>query len=150
MLVSFRRHIRVLAVLVLALALVSAAASATAGARFRGKTKDGFPVTFRTTAKKVVGFKTTVVANCISASSNRSDVYPVLMLQSPHRLAKGRFKITFGGKSSTHITVTGHVKARSASGRISVRYEKTLGTTPEGIMDLGLCFAKTTWKAHKT
>jgi hypothetical protein len=149
MLVGFKRHVRILAVLVLALAVVGAA-SASAGGHFRGKTETGFSVTFRTTATRVVGFKTTVVANCLSARSNRSDVYPVWMLQSPHRLAKGQFKLTFGGKSSTSITVTGHVKARSASGRISVSYEKTLGTTPEGIIDLGLCSANTTWTAHKT
>jgi hypothetical protein len=151
-LVGFRRHIRGLTVLVLALTLVGTAISASSGDHFRGKTKGGFSVTFSTTATKVVGFKTTVVAFCTStssSSSSRPDVYPLRMLQSPHPLAKGQFKLTFGGKSSTSITVTGLVKASSASGRIIVSYEKTLGTTPEGMLNLGLCSAKTTWTAKK-
>ena len=146
---GLRRQTRVIAALVLALAVVGTASASTGS--FSGKTKQGSKLTFRTTATSVVGFKTSVRALCLSLASGRSvlEFYPVL-LQSPTRLTNGQFKITFKGESSTYITVTGHINSGSASGKVDVRYTKTLGTTPTGLLDIGACSAKTTWTARKT
>ncbi len=133
----------------LALAFVGVA-SASTGSHFRGETKQGFTVTFRTTAKSEVGFKTSVSALCVSIASGRSHlyIYPVL-LQPPHKLASRQFKITFTAESSTHITITGSVKAGSASGSIDVRDTKTLGATSTRMLDIGACSGKTIWTARK-
>jgi len=131
-------------VLVLALVVVGTAVSANASTSYRGNVKSGGKLSFHTTATSVVGFKTSVSALCVSVASGGSvlKVYPVL-LQSPTKLASGRFKITFKGSSSTFITVTGSVKATSASGNINVRYTTTIG------MDIYACSSKTTWTAKK-
>jgi hypothetical protein len=144
MLAGFRRHVLVIAALVLALALVGAAVSAAAGSSYRGKVKGGGKLTFRTTATSVVGFKTSVTVVCISVAAAKSNqkIYPVL-LQSPTKLKSGHFKINFKGPSSTFINVTGIVKAKSASGRIDVRYTSTIG------MDIYACSSKGTWTAKK-
>ncbi len=148
---GFGRRALLIATLVLALAVVGTAVSASASTSYSGKAKSGGKLTFHTTATKVIGFKTSVSALCVSVSSGASHlyVYPVL-LQAPSKLTNGRFKITFSGESSTHITVTGKVSGSSASGKIDVRYSKTLGTTSTGLLDIGACSAKTTWTARKT
>ncbi len=131
-------------VFVLALAVAGAAISASMSTSYRGTVKSGGKLSFRTTATSLVGFKASVSPLCVSVASGSSviKVYPVL-LQSPTKLTKGHFKITFQGSSSTFITVTGSVKAKSASGRINVRYTTTIGTA------IYACSSKTTWTAKK-
>jgi hypothetical protein len=144
MFADFRRHALLLVALVLALAVVGTAVSASASTSYRGKVKSGGRLSFRTTATKVVGFKASVSPLCISVAAAKSilKVYPVL-LQAPTKLKKGHFKINFKGSGSTFITVTGTVKAKSASGRIHVHYTTTIG------MDIYGCQQNTTWTAKK-
>jgi hypothetical protein len=144
------RRAQLLVTLVLTLAVAGTAVSAASGTRYRGKTKQGPKVTFRTTATKVVGFKTSVSALCVSAASGRSvtDIRPVSLPKSP--LKNRRFKITF--KIPTIALVAkakGTVKGNSASGTLDVRYTKIIGSTPSGLQDVAACFVKTTWKAKK-
>ena len=143
------RHTLVVAALSLSLA-VAGAASVSVGVHYSGKAKNGGKLSFRTTSTSVVGFKTSVNALCVSVAGAMSKlyVYPVL-LQSPTRLKKGHFTITFKGSSSTRIIVTGIVKEKSASGNITVNYSKTLGVTSTGLLAIGSCSAKTTWTAKK-
>lgn len=130
--------------LALALFVVGTAVAASASTSYRGNVKSGGKLSVRTTATSVVGFKASVSPLCLSVASGGSvlKVYPVL-LQSPTKLASGHFKINFHGSSSTYITVTGTVKAASASGKINVRYTTTIG------MDIYACSSKTTWTAKK-
>ncbi|MGA9762745.1 MAG: hypothetical protein WBQ14_10000 [Gaiellaceae bacterium] len=139
-----KHHATLLAVLVLALVVAGAAVSASVSTSYRGTVKSGGKLSFRTTATSVVGFKASVSPLCVSVASSSSilKVYPVL-LQSPKKLTKGHFTITFKGSSSTFITVTGTVKPSSASGRINVRYTTTIGT------NIYACSSKTTWTAKK-
>jgi hypothetical protein len=137
-------------VLVLALAVVSAA-SASSGSHFSGKTKQHFVVSFRTTSKSVVGFKTSSSVLCRSVVTGASKlvIYPIL-LQSPYPLKKASFTITFKGESSTKIVVTGLIKGGSASGKLNVSFSKTIGTTSSGLLDIAACQLKTTWTARQT
>lgn len=145
-----RRRVLSFAALVLALVVAGAAVSASAGARYQGKTKQGPKVTFRTTATKVAGFKTSASTLCISAASAKtfSDIRLVNLPSAP--LKKGHFKITFKIPTiSLIITATGTVKGKSASGKLDVIYNKIRGLTPGGLQDIYACFTKTTWKAKK-
>lgn len=145
---GFKRRACVVAAFVLTLIVVGVASAS--GTSFHGQVKSGGKLSFRTTATSVVGFKASVSALCVSVTSGASKlyVYPVL-LQSPTPLKSGHFKIVFTGSSSTKITVTGSITGKSASGKITVRYTKTLGTTSTGLLDIGACSAKTTWTAKQ-
>ena len=139
----------VLAVGVAAALVVGIGAPATAkGVGYEGKTGQDLDVTFRATAGKVSGFKTTVRSLCISAPSGKSvlEFYPVL-LQSPVKRTGKRFTIVFTGSSSTHVTVKGKIKGNKANGSLKVAYTKTLGMTPGGLLMIGACTAETTWTA---
>ena len=139
---SLRRHVRVLAVLVLALTVISTASAA--GSLYKGKVKAGGTLSFRTTATSVVGFKASPTVLCISVATGGSFIeVHYLPLQTKKPLKNGHFTITFRGSSSTFITVTGTVKAKSASGKIDVRYTTTIGT------NIYACSQKTTWTAKK-
>ena len=98
----------------------------------------------------MVGFKTSVSVLCRSAVTGASKlvIYPVL-LQSPTKLTRERFTISFKGESSTTINVTGRITGSSASGKLNVKFTKTLGTTSTGLLDFGACQLKTTWTAKK-
>ena len=144
------RYVSVLVALVLVLAVVGAAVSATASTLYRGKTKQGPAVSFRTTATSVVGFKTSVSVPCssVTTGSRVTDVRPVSMPKSP--LTNGHFKITFKNPSNALvIVVKGTVTGASASGFVDVRYTKIIGTTSTGLMDIAGCYAKTTWTAKQ-
>jgi hypothetical protein len=130
--------------LVLALAVVGTAISASTSTSYKGQVKGGGALSFRTTATSVVGFKASTSPLCVSVAAGSSvlKVYPVL-LQAPKKMTNGHFTITFKGSSSTFITVTGTVKAKSAGGKIDVRYTTTIGT------NIYACSQKTTWTAKK-
>ena len=147
---GFGRRALLLATLVLALTVVGSAVSASASTGYSGKTKQKIKITFRTTPTTVVGFKTSVSVLCRSAVTGASKlvIYPVL-LQSPTKLNSGRFTINFKGESSTTINVTGRIASGSASGKLNVKFTKTLGTTSTGLLDFGACQLKTTWTAKK-
>jgi hypothetical protein len=141
---GFRRRVPLLVAPVLALILVGAALSAAASTGYKGKIKGGGPLSFRTTATKVVGFKASASAVCTSASGGSMLKIYLVRLQSPTKLKKnGRFTINFHGPSSTYITVTGRVKGKKASGRINLHY--TLLNGPA----LYACQQKASWTAKK-
>ncbi|MGD0167233.1 MAG: hypothetical protein ABSC51_08090 [Gaiellaceae bacterium] len=145
-----RRRVLSFAALVLALVVAGAAVSASAGARYQGKTKQGSNVAFRTTARKVAGFKTSASTLCVSAASAKSfsDFRLVNLPSTP--LKNGHFKITFKIPTiSLIITAKGTVRGNSASGKLDVIYNKIRGLTPGGLQDFYAYFTKTTWKAKK-
>jgi len=118
---------------------------------YKGKTDQDYKLSFRATRAVVTGFSTSVSALCVSAASARSkiDIYPVLLESAGTLEANGQFKLSFKGKSSTFIDVSGQVQGRTASGRLEVRYNKTLGATSTGLLAIGACSAKTTWMAQR-
>ncbi|MGZ4411530.1 MAG: hypothetical protein ACXVY8_05290 [Gaiellaceae bacterium] len=135
----------------LALAVVGAASAATSG-RYQGKTKQGVKLSFRATPTSVVGFNTSVSALCVSAVSGRSvlEIYPVLRQPAGRIAANGSFQLHFKGQSSTFIDISGRLRGSSASGRLDVRYTKTLGTTSSGLLDIGACSTHTIWTARRS
>ena len=143
MLTSFRRHVRVFALLVLALAVIGTASAA--GSLYKGKVKAGGKLSFRTTATSVVGFKAWPTVLCTSAAPPSSFIeVHYLPLQTKKPLKNGYFKITFKGSFSTHGWVTGTVKRASASGKLNLWYTRTRGTT------IYACRCVSTWTAKKT
>lgn len=118
------------------------------GVSYKGKTAQGSEVTFRASAAKVTGFKTTARVLCISAvpAKTVSEFYPV-SLKAPVARDGKRFTIDFSGPSSTHITVKGKIKGNKATGSLKVAYTKSLGMTPGGQLIIGACTAQTTWTA---
>jgi hypothetical protein len=140
----------VLTLLALLLALTLVATASAAGSRYKGKTKQGTQLSFRTTASSVVGFKTSVSVPCSSAvTGNRvTDVRPVSIPKAP--LKSGHFKGTFKIPSIALVIVAkGIVTGGSARGSLDVRYTKIIGTTSAGLQDIAGCYAKTTWTAKK-
>jgi hypothetical protein len=147
---GIRRHARLFAALVLTLALVCTA-SASTKAHFSGKTKLGEKLTFRTTATQVIGFDTAVLALCSSAvTGNRQTDYHVIAFPKGPLKKNGQFTLTFKISSNGFVaTAKGTVKGNSASGKLNVSYSKIIGTTSTGLMDIGACFASTTWSAKR-
>lgn len=138
-------------VLVLVLTGLTQPVFAGNGTAFKGKTEQGSKVTFSAKSKKVVGFKTSASALCLSGVTGRSilEWYPVL-LQSPTPLKKGKFKIVYAGPSSSRITVKAKITGNKAVGSLDVAYTKTMGyLQPYGTLDIGACSANTTWTAKK-
>ena len=127
------------------------AAPASAGpSHFKGKTAQKSAVTFTASSKKVSGFKTSLWVLCVSVvtGSSEGEVYPIL-LQSPTRLKKGKFTMLFTGENGTNITVKGKVTGDTAKGSLAVGYDKIIGYTSTGLLDIAACVADTTWTAKK-
>ncbi|MGD0167234.1 MAG: hypothetical protein ABSC51_08095 [Gaiellaceae bacterium] len=143
-----RRHLRVIVALVLALALVGTAVAASTSTSFKGKTKQGVKVTLRATATKAMSFKASpnVLCGSVVTGKNKLVLYAV-SLTKPSKLKNGRFTMTFKGASSTTISVTGRINGSSASGKLNIKFSKTIGTTSTGLLDIAACQLKTTWTA---
>ncbi len=122
--------------------------AAAGGTHFKGKTGQGPKVTFTVKPKSVSGFKTSASALCVSVVTGRSvmDIYPVL-LQSPVKAKKGKFTIVYTGENGTAVTVKGKVTGENAKGRLKIRYNKVIGSTSTGLLDIAACLADTTWTA---
>jgi len=135
---SGRRRLAAVSVIAAALALAAAAPAATS-VRFKGRTKDGGPVSFRLGNGSVSRFQASVSVTCVSAAPARaeSEIY----LVAPDRSAKlghnGRFtlkldrpKQQFQGETgkvirtlySVKATVAGNVPGHSAAGTVNVTY----------------------------
>lgn len=140
--------------LIVATALATALAggvggpAAAGGTHFKGKTDQGPKVTFQVKPKSLSGFKTSASVLCVSVVTGRSvmNIYPVL-LQSPTKVKKGKFSILFTGENGLNATVKGKVTGDTARGSLKVRYNKTIGSTSTGLLDIAACLADTTWTA---
>lgn len=117
---------------------------------FKGKTEQGSKVTFTASPKKVSDFKASVWVLCVSVVSGRSaqEAYPFLF-RAPKKLKNGKFTLVLDGENSLKVTVKGKVTGDSAKGSLDVRYNKTIGYTSNGLLDIAACTAKTTWKAKR-
>ena len=148
--VGSRRQLRVVAILVLALALVGTAVAASMSTTYKGTTKQKIKVTLRATATKAVSFKASPNVLCGSAVTGNSKlVLYAVSLKTPSKIKNGRFTMTFKGESSTTISVTGRIQGSSASGKLNIKFSKTIGTTSTGLLDIAACQLKTTWTAKK-
>jgi hypothetical protein len=136
--------------LVLALALVGAAVAASASTTYKGKTKQKVKVTLRATATRALSFKASPNVLCGSAVTGNSKlVLYAVSLKTPSKIKNGRFTMTFTGESSTTISVTGRITGNSASGKLKIKFSKTIGTTSTGLLDIAACQLETTWTAKK-
>lgn len=149
-----RRRSSIAWILALAALILIPMASAAASSHYKGKTKQKLPVAFRATGSSVVGFAATASAFCISA--NKSEIEIRSIAATPH---KGR--ITVGGKftlkyvkGGDHVTVSGKVGSRSASGRLGIRYSKWWQVfnpaTGYYVGEAAACQVTTTWTARRT
>jgi hypothetical protein len=122
--------------------------AAAGGTHYKGRTEQGPKVSFTAKPKSVSGFKTSSSALCVSVVTGRSvmDIYPVL-LQSPVKLKKGKFTIVYTGDDGLNITVTGKVTGSKAKGSLKIGYNKIIGSTSTGLLDIAACLADTTWTA---
>jgi hypothetical protein len=145
-----RRRIRVVAILVLALALVGGGGAASASTTYKGKTKQKVKVSLRATATKALSFKASPNVLCGSAVTGNSKlVLYAVSLKTPSKIKNGRFTMTFTGESSTTISVTRRIQGSSASGKLKIKFSKTIGTSSTGLLDIAACQLKTTWTAKK-
>jgi hypothetical protein len=122
--------------------------AAAGGTHFKGKTEQGPKVTFTVKPKSVSGFKTSASVLCVSVVTGRSvmDIYPVL-LQSPVKVKKGKFTIHLTGDDGLDVTANGKVTGDHAKGSLKIRYNKVIGSTSTGLLDIAACLADTTWTA---
>jgi hypothetical protein len=136
--------------LLVALTLVGGAFSASSSASYKGKTKQKVKVTLRATATKALSFKASPNILCASVVTGNSKlVLYAVSLKTPSKLKNGRFTMTFKGESSTTITASGRITGNSASGKLNVKFSKTIGMTSTGLLDIAACQLKTTWTAKK-
>jgi len=130
-----------------AMALSASPASAK-GVRYQGKNGQGSSVSLRISPSTARGFTTSVGVLCVSVATGRSlrEIYPIAFKAPVQRKGK-KFSFLFDGPSSTLVTVTGRVKGSKVTGSLKVQYNKTLGMTSTGLLDIGACSVKTTWSA---
>ncbi len=118
------------------------------GVAYRGENGQGTSVSVRVSPSRASHFSTSVGVLCVSVTTGRSlrEIYPVVFKSGVER--KGNtFTFLYDGPSSTLVTVTGRVKGSKVSGSVKVQYNKTLGMTSTGVLDIGACSAKKTWAA---
>ncbi|MFN8129323.1 MAG: hypothetical protein U0R28_11035 [Candidatus Nanopelagicales bacterium] len=84
----------------------------------------------------------------VSVATGRSlrEIYPVVFKSGVERMGN-TFTFLYDGPSSTLVRVTGRGKGSKVSDSVKVQYNKTLGMTSTGVLDIGACSAKTTWTA---
>jgi len=142
------RFSRVVAVLFLAALVLVGAVSAGAGGRYKGKTKQGLPVSFRVSGSFVTGFKLTGNAICISSHKSVMEIYPLVVKKEGKLKAGGKFVISYElhVNGTTHVEVSGRVSGSSASGRVILHYDK-LWSAPA--LEAATCWVKTTWSAKR-
>jgi hypothetical protein len=132
----------------LAALVLAGAVSAAAGGRYKGKTKQGRPVSFRVTKSSVIGFKLTGNAICISAHKSEMETYPLVVKKKGKLKAGGKFVISYikHVHGTTNVKVSGRVSGNSASGRVILHYDK-VWSAPQ--VEGAVCWVKTTWKAKR-
>lgn len=142
------RPSRTLALFLLAALVLVGAVSAAAGGRYKGKTKQGLPVSFRATQSSVIGFKLAGNASCISAHKSAMETYPLVVKKKGKLKAGGRFVIEYElhVRGTTHVKVSGRVSGSSASGRVILHYDK-VWSAPQ--VEGAVCWVKTTWSAKR-
>jgi hypothetical protein len=147
--------------LVLAISAITAAGLASGAASkttvpngtFKGKSSNGFAVTFKVKNGKVTAFNVSAIPLCMSVLAPGPGKFDIL-----HFITPPPMKLSAGGKfsggyklstSSTTAKVDGKVSGKSASGHYSLSYSKMGGVTSLGVMIFYACMDKGTWKATK-
>ena len=114
---------RIAAVAALTLALtVPAVAPAATGGKYKGKTEQNRPVTFKVSKGKVKSFEAGINVFCIGDGLKFNAVIPpkAMKLKKGGKFSyKGRDKI-----DSANIEISGRVKGKKASGKISMTYSQ--------------------------
>ena len=116
-----RNRLAATAALTLALAIPAVAPAAIAG-KYKGKTEQNRPVTFKVSKGKVKVFEAGINVFCIGDGIKFNAVIPpkAMKVKKGGKFAyKGRDKI-----DSANIEITGRVKGKKASGKISMTYSQ--------------------------
>jgi hypothetical protein len=132
----------VVAAFLLVALVLAGAVSAGAGGRYKGKTKQGFPVSFRVTGSQVTGFSLAGNASCVAWHSVSGEVGAFNAKKKGQLKAGGKFAIDYQEHTLT-VNVTGRVSGSSASGSAKFHYAKSMGG------EVGTCWVKTTWSAKR-
>jgi len=133
----------IVVVFLLAALVLAGAGSAGSGGRYTGKTKEGFPVSFRVAGSYVTGFKLAGNASCVAWHSTSGEVGAFSASEKGRLKAGGKFVLDYT-KHTLHVQVTGRVLGSSASGSAKFHYAKSMGG------EVGTCWVKTTWKVKQT
>jgi hypothetical protein len=132
----------IVVVFLLAALVLVGAVSAGAGGRYKGKTKEGFPVSFRVTGSYVTGFSLAGNASCVAWHSVSGEVGALKAKKKGRLNAGGKFAIDYV-EHTLNVNVTGRVSGSSASGRVKFHYAKSMGG------EVGTCWVKTAWSAKR-
>jgi hypothetical protein len=141
-LVRVLRPSTIVVVFLLAALVLVGAGSAGSGGRYKGKTKEGFPVSFRVAGSNVIGFSLAGHANCIAWHSVSGEIGAMKAAEKGRLNAGGKFVIEYR-KSASYFNVTGRVSGSSASGSVKFHYAKSMGG------EIGTCWVKATWSAKR-
>jgi hypothetical protein len=133
----------IVVVFLLAALVLAGAISAGSGGSYKGKTKEGFAVSFRVSGSNVTGFKLAGNASCVAWHSTSGEIGAFKASKKGRLKAGGKFAIDYA-KHTLHVQVNGRVSGSSASGRAKFHYAKSMGG------EVGTCWVKTTWKAKRT
>ena len=112
---------------VLSLALVVPTSGLAAGGKYKGKTEQNRPVTFKVSKGKVKSFEGGINVFCIGSGIEFNAVIPpkAMKLKKGGKFSyKGRDKI-----DSANIEIKGKVKGGKASGKISMTHTRYDGST---------------------
>ncbi len=137
--------LRVVLVVLIA-ALMLAGAAAAGGGLYKGKSKQGMPVSFRVSGSSVKNFSLTGNALCIAASKSGNESYVLKSPNAGHLSGGGAFTISYV-KNTTHVKITGKVSGNSSSGRVELHYTK-LWQGSSGL-EAATCWIKTNWTAKR-
>lgn len=121
-----RNHAAAIAALSLALTIPAVAPAATGG-KYKGKTEQSRPITFRVSKGKVKSFEGGINVFCIGSGIEFNAVIPpkAMKLKKGGKFSyKGRDKI-----DSANIEIKGRVKGKKASGKISMTHTRYDGST---------------------
>jgi hypothetical protein len=129
-------------VFLLAALVLAGAVSAGSGGRYKGKTKEGFAVSFRVSGSNVTGFKLAGNASCIAQYSTIGEIGAFKASKKGRLKAGGKFTIDYT-KHTLHVQVNGRVSGSSASGRVKFHYAKSMGG------EVGTCWVKASWGAKR-
>jgi hypothetical protein len=129
--------------LILALALVLAGSAVAAAAKYKGKTEQNRPVTFKKGGGKVKGFEAGINVYCVQSGTYFDAVIPPKAM----KIGKdGRFHYKGRDKADgSNIEIDGKIKGKKASGKVNLsspKYNSSSGTFDS-------CIGQAKWTAKK-
>ncbi|MGD0166764.1 MAG: hypothetical protein ABSC51_05665 [Gaiellaceae bacterium] len=140
------RRLRAVSAFLIAALVLASAVAASGGGLYKGKSKQGLPVSFRVSGTAVKSFSLTGNAICISASKSANESYVLRSAKTGKLSGRGAFTISYV-KNTTHVKITGKVSGKSASGRVELHYTKLWQVS--GQLQPVTCWINTNWTVKR-